>query len=194
MPCENESISQTLRSWEECLGSYTLPQWEEIPDFGLYMEQVIILMGQYLNVLPDDGRAEPPVTAAAVNNYVRTHVMPKPQKKKYYRVHIAYLIVICTMKQSLSIAKLQKMLPSNLSEAQVHAFYNEYSRRHRLSARYFVEQVHERGAQLFRQDPPASVNELICLLAAMSSFSRQLAEKLLTLAPLPEPGQGEEEK
>lgn len=194
MPCENDSILQVLRSWEESLSNYTLPRWEEIPDFGLYMEQVIVLMGQYLSVLPDEERAEPPVTAAAINNYVRIRVMPKPQKKKYYRIHIAYLIVICTMKQGLSIAKLQKMLPPNLSEEQVHAFYDEYSHRCHLSARYFVEQVHERGAQLLSQDPPASLNELICLLIALSSFSRQLAEKLLTLSPAPGGSAAQEEE
>lgn len=48
------------------------------------------------------------ITAAAINNYVRTKVMPGPNKKKYYRIHIAYLIIICSLKQNLSLAMLQR--------------------------------------------------------------------------------------
>ena len=42
-------IAGKLRRWEKFLEKYRLPDWEEIPDFGLYMEQVIELLKQYLD-------------------------------------------------------------------------------------------------------------------------------------------------
>ena len=43
-------------------------------------------------------------------------VMPPPVKKRYSRVHLAYLVMICTLKQSLSISCIQRMLPEEHGE------------------------------------------------------------------------------
>ena len=73
-------IAGKLRRWEKFLEKYRLPDWEEIPDFGLYMEQVIELLKQYLDYMPPELKDEQPITAAAINNYVRTRIMPQPRK------------------------------------------------------------------------------------------------------------------
>ena len=98
MEYNNDLVAGKLRRWEKYLDSYRLPSWEEIPDLGLYMEQVIVLLRQYLDYLPPELKAEEFITSAAVNNYVRTKLMPEPVKKRYYREHIAYLLLICTLK------------------------------------------------------------------------------------------------
>ena len=46
MNYDNDLIAQKLRRWEKYLNDYRLPDWEDIPDIGLYMEQVIILLKQ----------------------------------------------------------------------------------------------------------------------------------------------------
>ena len=43
MAYDNDLIAGKLRRWEKYLEHYRLPAWEEIPDFGLYMEQVVQL-------------------------------------------------------------------------------------------------------------------------------------------------------
>ena len=105
-------VAGKLRRWETYLNNYRLPDWEQIPDLGLYMEQVIVLLRQYLDYLPPELKDEEYITSAAINNYVRTKIMPEPVKKRYYRVHIAYLLVICTLKQGLSIGLIRKLLPT----------------------------------------------------------------------------------
>ena len=100
MAYDNALVAGKLRRWERYLDNFRLPQWEEIPDFGLYMEQVITLLREYLDYLPPELKEEQFITAATINNYVRTKVMPEPVKRRYYRVHIAYLIIILTLKQS----------------------------------------------------------------------------------------------
>lgn len=74
-------VAGKLRRWEKYLNDYRLPKWEEIPDIGLYMEQVLTLLCQYLDYLPPELKEEQFITAAAINNYVRRHLMPEPVKK-----------------------------------------------------------------------------------------------------------------
>lgn len=95
-----ELIAGKLRRWERYLAEYRLPAWDEIPEMGLYMEQVIQYLKKHLDYLPPELKEEQFITAATINNYVRKKVMPEPVKKKYYRLHLAYLIMICTLKHS----------------------------------------------------------------------------------------------
>ena len=90
MAYDNDLIAGKLRRWEKYLEHYRLPAWEQIPDFGLYMEQVVQLLKQYLSYLPPGLKQSQTITSAAINNYVRTKMLPEPRRKKYYRVHIAY--------------------------------------------------------------------------------------------------------
>ena len=48
--------------------------------------------------------------------------------------HIAYLIIILTLKQSLSLSMLQTLLPGDLPEDEVKRAYTAYALRHRLCA------------------------------------------------------------
>lgn len=179
-------IAGKLRRWEKYLDRFNLPDWEMIPDFGLYMEQVIQLLKQYIDYMPPELKEEQVVTASAINNYVRTDVMPGPCKKKYYRIHIAYLIIICTLKQSLSIAMIQKIIPMGLTEERVREIYEQYAETHRASSSFFVRQVRTLAAELLSHDDVSEfsvhkTSELIATSAIISGFSRLLAEKLLLL-------------
>lgn len=179
-------IAGKLRRWEKYLDHFRLPMWEELPAFGLYMEQVIALLKQYLNYLPPELKEEQFITASTINNYVRMKIMPEPQKKKYYRIHVAYLIMIFTLKQSLSIAMLQKLVPMGLSEAEMEKLYNSYVERHRASARYFIDRVREAASVILKHEESAEhgiehTGDLIAATAIVGGFSRLLAEKLLLL-------------
>ena len=67
MAYDQQLIAAKLRRWEKYLLKFRLPEWQEIPDIGLYMEQVVQLLTQYLSFLPPDLKQPQPVTAA-VNN------------------------------------------------------------------------------------------------------------------------------
>lgn len=186
MQFDKQLIAEKLRRWEKYLENYRLPAWEAIPNIGLYMEQVIALLKEYLDYLPPELKEEQFITAAAINNYVRKKIIPEPVKKKYYRTHIAYLIVICSLKQSLSIPTLQTMVPVNLSEEALREFYLAYSNRHRLATGYFIEQVRASAAGILDYTPESematdSTEDVITSAAVISGFARLLAEKLLLL-------------
>ena len=186
MAYDNDLIAGKLRRWEKYLERYRLPAWEEIPDFGLYMEQVVQLLKQYLSYLPPELKQSQTITAAAINNYVRTKMLPEPRKKKYYRIHIAYLLMICTLKQSLSLSMLQTLLPGDLPEDEVRRTYDAYVRRHQLCAQYFIDQVRLTAAAMFDREVTMELAvrdtpEMITSAAILSGFARLFAEKLLLL-------------
>ena len=186
MEFDNDLVVGKLRRWEKYLAAYRLPAWEQIPDLGLYMEQVVLLLRQYLDYLPPELKQPEPITAAAINNYVRTRLLPEPRKKRYYRVHIAYLIMICTLKQALRLSELQTLLPGDLPEDEVKRAYTAYALRHRLCAQYFVDQVKLSAAAMLEPDMVTELavqdtTELIASAAILSGLSRLFAEKLLLL-------------
>lgn len=184
---DKELIAGKLRRWERYLLRFRLPEWEAIPDIGLYMEQVVDLLRGYLDYMPPELKdEEQPVTSAAINNYVRRKLLPGPRRKRYYRVHIAYLIMICTLKQSLNMSMIQALLPGGEDESEVRTAYESYAARHNLASRYFVEQVKLASAKILDHAEETELTvqtteELICTSAVVSGFARLLAEKLILL-------------
>ena len=186
MTCSNAFVAAKLRRWEKYLDSFRLPEWENIPDVGLYMEQVIYLLKQYLDYLPPELKEEQFITASTINNYVRTKVMPEPVKKRYYREHIAYLIIICTLKQTLSIALIHRIIPTGLQREEVEAVYRSYVRQHTYSAKNFTDMIRLLAAPILEHPERTEIavdnaEDLITRSAIIGGFSRLLAQKLLLL-------------
>ncbi|HIY31789.1 MAG TPA: DUF1836 domain-containing protein [Candidatus Evtepia faecavium] len=184
MPYDKELIAHKLIRWEEYLNHYKLPAWKELPDIGLYMDQVIALLTQYLDFIPVEDQKDKPVTPTTINNYVRLKVMPAPEKRRYYRVHIAYLIMIFTLKQGISIGSLQKLLPPPTGgEEAVAAFYTNYIQQVREIGSFYTAQT--RAAVQDILDPgvtdEGAVEKVILQSILQSGLARIMAEKLLHL-------------
>lgn len=187
MSYDKELVAHKLQRWENYLNNYKLPAWKELPDIGLYMDQVIALLGQYLDFIPVEDQKNKPVTPTTINNYVRLKVMPAPEKRKYYRIHIAYLIMIFTLKQGTSINGIQQLLPITADEEEVKKFYTGYIDRLQDIALFYTAQTRTAAQEILglpNQDKEAredAVEHFIIQSILMSGFSRILAEKLLRL-------------
>jgi hypothetical protein len=46
MSYDKSLIAHKLQRWDQYITDYHLPQWESIPDFGLYMEQTVLCEGK----------------------------------------------------------------------------------------------------------------------------------------------------
>lgn len=102
-----------------------LLRWEEIPDFPLYMDQVISLIETSLSFLmldPDDKI----VTSTMINNYVKSKIVNPPVKKKYVREHVAYFIVICLLKKVYSLEDISKLIKVQFDHAPTPEAYNQF--------------------------------------------------------------------
>jgi len=88
--------------------------WEQLPDFSLYMDQVLSYMDrQVLHFEDGDG-----LTAAMVNNYTKSGLVPRAEGKKYNREHLAYLTAICVLKRVLSAKDMALVLNAELHSRQ----------------------------------------------------------------------------
>ena len=101
-----------------------LPRWRELPDLELYLDQVLELTARYLEAWPAFDRKG--LTASMVNNYVMMGALPKPVKKRYSRRHLAQLLVICVLKNSLPIASVRALMDREMPEGGEEAFYDGF--------------------------------------------------------------------
>ena len=85
---DKETLRQNLLQWEELLSHYSLPAWNALPALPLYMDQVVLLLNQYLTLLPEQA-GEKQVTPAMINNYVKLKIIPPAIKKRYTRIQLA---------------------------------------------------------------------------------------------------------
>lgn len=84
--------------------------WDRLPDFPLYMDQVLSYMErQFIHL--DEGDA---LTASMVNNYTKNGVVPRAEGKKYNREHLAYLTFVCTLKQVMPVRDMDLLLRTEL--------------------------------------------------------------------------------
>ena len=82
-----------------------MPAWEMIPDFGLYMDQLISFVDKSAGV-PEGGA----LTKSMVNNYVKSGLVDRPTGKTYTRDSIAQLMMICRLKQVLTLDEMKELL------------------------------------------------------------------------------------
>ncbi len=87
--------------------SYLKP--EDIPDIPLYMDQVTSLMDSKL----EDCKRYPEdkiLTKTMINNYTKNKMIPPPDKKKYSKEHLIFLLYVYYLKDFLSIDDIAKVL------------------------------------------------------------------------------------
>lgn len=89
-------------------GAFTMPRYAALPAMPLYRDQVITYIEQVFSPLPACTEG-PWITGPMINNYVKTGLLPAPVKKQYGREQVARLIIICTFKQFLPIAAIQRL-------------------------------------------------------------------------------------
>lgn len=92
---------QTKQQIAESVRHFRLPRYEEIPNVGLYLEQVTKYISEYLDPIQEGA-----LTASMISNYVKKHLIDNPVKKQYSRDQIAYLIYIAVAKNVLSLDAL----------------------------------------------------------------------------------------
>ena len=180
MPDVKADPAQRLAQWLGHLEKFDLPDWESLPQLDLYMDQVILLLTRYLAPLDRFGE-EKTITASIINNYVRMKVMPPPVKKRYSRVHLAYLFIICILKQSLSISCIQRMLPEDHSEQAVRQLYTEFVQQYRHCIAFLRRIPLSGGEAVLSNWPllPEDGGSLVTASAILSTLSKALTEFLL---------------
>ena len=104
--------------------TFSYPEWDEIPNIDLYLDQVLLYVNQVCE--PISSGSEKGLTASMVNNYVKHGYLTKPEKKKYQRQQIARLIAITTLKSVFSIQEIAQTLNTLQTETNSEQLYNAF--------------------------------------------------------------------
>ncbi|MBF0787669.1 MULTISPECIES: DUF1836 domain-containing protein [unclassified Streptococcus] len=102
----------------------SLPNWQQLPDLELYLDQVLLYVNQQTNPFLAD--REKLLTSSMVNNYVKHGYIPKPNRKKYNRTHLAHLIILSICKPIFPIAAIQEIIEALEEKHEVAILYNAF--------------------------------------------------------------------
>ena len=100
-----------LKAFQDLLRAQRPASWEQLPDFGPYMDQVLSYMDRQVIRFDENDN----LTAAMVNNYTKSGLVPRATGKKYNRDHLAYLTAICVLKHVLSAKDTDMLIREELS-------------------------------------------------------------------------------
>ena len=161
-------IAAKLHEWEEFLNKLRLPYWDELPTLELYMDQVIIVLNDYLGYYASESGDE--------------KLIPAPVKKKYGRVHLALLMMICTLKQTLCMAAVGSMLPKG-DEESISRSYDHFIDVQKSFGKYFAREVKAAAEPMLSHAGGAGeeleVTDFVISSAVAASYAKLLTEKVI---------------
>lgn len=105
----------------DAIREFRLPEYGEIPDTGLYLEQAARYVSEYLRPLPGTE-----LTGSMVSNYVKRGLLANPVRKQYGREQLVHLFFIGVAKSVLSIEDLYLLVQLQRSTYDSRAAYNYF--------------------------------------------------------------------
>ena len=141
--------------------------WEQLPDFALYMDQILSYMDRQVIRFDD----EDTLTAAMVNNYTKNGLVPRAAGKKYNREHLAYLTAICVLKHVMSTRDMDLLIREELQgRRSVEAGYAAFCASLDKALTLTAQEMEERGEQEDLAD--AAIHFALISYAAGAASSR----------------------
>ncbi len=124
---------------ENNTNEFHIPRWEELPNFPLYIDQVVSYIVDNLSMIFYDEKI---ITNSMINNYVKHGIVTPPVKKKYERIHVAYFIVVCILKKAYSLQEISQLIKIQISVFSTDQSYN-----------YFCEEIEACIKAIINQEP-----------------------------------------
>lgn len=161
---------------------YRLPRWDELPELELYMDQVIVCIEKYLGVYMAKGR-DRLITSAMINNYVKLGIIPPPSKKKYGKAHLAYLVIICSLKQVLPILTVKQLIEFGITEMPLSKLYDLYCDKQEALLAGATAELEEQVRSLVLPKDAHQLGLMAIHLASAAEASKLMAERILEMLP-----------
>ncbi|MDD4328260.1 MAG: DUF1836 domain-containing protein [Eubacteriales bacterium] len=165
-----ENIDKIIE-WAQSVKETDIVNWEALPDLDLYMDQVLTYMDRQLSLFQKDEENKL-LTSSMINNYVKDGLIPRPEKKKYSREHLASMLVICMLKQVLTMQNITRLQES---EQDKKVLYEQFS----VSQSKALHDVAERVLHTDRT--PEEMHRLTIELSIEANARRITAENILAM-------------
>jgi hypothetical protein len=119
-----EKIINELKDWLNELKGAKLPEFDDLPDVSLYMDQIVSYVDSILSPYSRDEQKL--ITSFMVNNYVKAKIIDAPILKRYDKNQLSYLITICLLKQITSMSNMAVLLNKDNFNDENGEFYNHF--------------------------------------------------------------------
>ncbi|HHU90439.1 MAG TPA: DUF1836 domain-containing protein [Clostridiaceae bacterium] len=176
------SIKDKLIDWVTEMENYRMPNWNDLPDIDLYMDQVITYLEKQLAVFSKN-EDEKLITPAMINNYVKNEIIPRPLNKKYTREHMAHLISVLNLKNILSLMDINRLIsheeldkPINELFDQLNSIQNEAFKDTALRVRDSLEKL---DSDIADKDNEERLSLLALKFSLEANANRIAAKKIL---------------
>lgn len=107
------------------ISTFHLPRYHELPRVPLYKDQVITYLESVLQPLIVSP-SEKIITPTMLNNYVKQKIVSPPKDKKYSQNHLAYLIVVCVLKQTYSLNDICNFINIQIIHSPIEPAYDYF--------------------------------------------------------------------
>ena len=97
-------MQEIKKKLAETMKTFRLPRYHELPDVGLYLEQVVRYVNRYIIMEENE------LTPSMVSNYVKQKLIPGPVKKSYTADSIAYLLFMASTKTVIPLGDIRFMM------------------------------------------------------------------------------------
>jgi len=192
----NRKVHDEIEKYLSALTSGKPPEWEQLPDIGLYMDQVIGYLNRQLGPLIPSEK-ERSITSSMINNYAKAKIIPRAESKKYSQEHIALLLSIFMLKKSLSVQDMGALLEGYAADDSFRSFYERFRAALTECADSAASEIRAGLGMRSGRDPSSAeepaidepgIRTLALKLAVEASLRSLVAERLLSmLAPAETP-------
>ena len=173
------TINDELMKFSKELLEFHIPRWDELPDMELYMDQVITFIENNI-LITSVNFGERIITPSMVNNYVKLNLIPKPVKKKYGKIHLAYLIAISILKHVFTIQKIKDGISFQSTLNGEKAAYNLFCKEQEGAIKLLASQVLPTG-ELNTHSREVNPENLVIKMATLAFASKIISEKTIEL-------------
>ncbi len=163
-----------IAEWAKNTKEYNAVEWDRLPEIYLYMDQVLTYMDKQLRLFERNSSASL-LTSSMINNYVKDDVLPRPEQKKYSREHLALLMVICMLKQVLSIQDVSWLIKTLLKDASQNDMYDRFCSAQSAALKEVCERVETAAPQ-----GEAELTRLAIELSIEANARRTASERILS--------------
>lgn len=146
-----EQLVEIFTEGDRYLKEFSLPEWDDFPSIELYMDQVVALLNEYLSIFIAP-KGDMQITSTMINNYVKLKTIPAPVKKKYSKTHLAYLVMVCILKQTHSMSTISSIIPPDMDEETLKETYASFVKNHNTAYSYVSEKIYDVASKFFAEE------------------------------------------
>ena len=188
----DETLINNFKNWFEKLDKTSLPQFDELPDFNLYMDQLINYLEIQSRVL-ETSSVDAQITPSMVNNYVKGKIVDAPCKKKYSREQIGELLELIYLKKVLSLPEIKQIFDVKYSqESSKEKSYNEYAEIKKAATRKAVQDAKVQLNDIDYKNKDEVIDAALDLAARANAYA-VIAKRLLHTQSLLDHAQSKDE-